>query len=75
MAGNVLALLHQMENRRRQGKMDHETAMDLLRLAKSLVKEECDENLPDLLTDIAQKAVQAYNDYTGRPMDLYLLAA
>jgi len=55
--------------------MDHETAMDLLKLAKSLVKEECDENLPDLLIDIAQKAIQAYNDFTGRPMDLYLLGA
>jgi hypothetical protein len=42
---------------------------------KSLAKEECDDDLPDLRIDIAQKAIQAYTDYTGRPMDLYLLAA
>jgi hypothetical protein len=55
--------------------MDHESAMELLKLAKSLAKEESDESLPDLLIDIAQKAIQAYHNYTGRPMDLYLLEA
>jgi hypothetical protein len=52
--------------------------MEFLELAKSIVKseagEEADELLPDLLIDIAQKAIRAYQDYMGQPMDLYLLA-
>ena len=57
--------------------MDHEVAMEFLELAKSIVKseagEEADELLPDLLIDIAQKAIRAYHDYMGQPMDLCLL--
>ena len=75
MIPHLLVTMAYTPNSKKGGKMDHETAMDLLKLAKSLVKEECDENLPDLLIDIAQKAIQAYNDFTGRPMDLYLLGA
>jgi len=57
--------------------MNHEASMEFLKLAKSIVKTEegevSEDSLPYRLIEMAQKAIQAYHEYTGQPLDVYML--